>query len=133
MHKRLSALVSMLVASGCAVPGEPSHLAHSTWRFVSIDGEKPAASKAALVFDEEALDANVGCNALGGPWRTEEDRIIAGPLAQTEMYCEGQVWAQEKAIGALLVAAPRYELDGDTMVLRSNGHTAMLRRESAGG
>jgi heat shock protein HslJ len=133
MHKRLSALATMFFASGCAVPGEPSHLAHSTWRFVSIDGEKPAASQAALVFEEEALDANVGCNALGGPWRTEDDRIIAGPLAQTEMFCEGQVWTQEKAIGALLVAAPRFELDGDTMVLRSNGHTARLRRENAGG
>ncbi len=123
----------MLLMSGCSVPGEPSHLAHSTWRFVSIDGEQPAASQAAIVFDEQALDANVGCNALGGPWRTEDDRIIAGPLDQTEKFCEGPVWAQEKAVGALLVAAPRFELEGDTMVLRSNGHTAKLQRENVGG
>lgn len=107
----------------------PAHvLADSQWRFVAIDGEKPASDKAQLHFKGDELGANVGCNGMGGPWRIEDGRLVAGPLAQTEMYCEGPVWPQERATSALLVAAPELLIDGDRLVLRSRGHFAELER-----
>ena len=66
---------------------------------------------------------------MGGPWRVDGGRLIAGPLVQTQMYCEGPVWDQEKAVGALLAAAPRFSVGGDVMTIESSGHSAELRRE----
>lgn len=118
---------SLLSACAAANPSQAG-LANSTWRFVSIDGAAPVSGKAQLTFEDDRLGANVGCNGMGGPWRLEGKRLIAGPLAQTQMYCEGPVWNQEKAIGALLAGAPEYHVETDRMVLKSSGHSAELQR-----
>ena len=95
---------------------------------VSIDGVAPASDKAKLTFEDDSIGANVGCNGMGGPWRVSEGRLIAGPLIQTQMYCEGPVWGQEKAIGALLAGAPELDVANNRLVLKSSGHTAELTR-----
>jgi len=118
-----------LAAGSCVAQAAPGHVLNgSEWRFVSIDGETAASKSAMLKFEAERLGANVGCNGIGGPWRVENGRLLAGPLAQTEMYCDGPVWEQEQSTSALLVAAPEIELDGDRMLLRSRGHVAELER-----
>lgn len=118
-----------LAAGSCVAQTAPGHVLNgSEWRFVSIDGETAASKAAKLKFEDERLGANVGCNGIGGPWRVENGRLLAGPLAQTEMYCDGPVWEQEQSTSALLVAAPEIELDGDRMLLRSRGHVAELER-----
>ena len=131
---RVAPLLSFLAAlavAGCVAPAAPGHsLAGSQWRFLSIDGEAPASDRAALSFEKQSLGANVGCNGMGGPWRIENGRLVAGPLAQTQMYCDGPVWQQEQAASALLVAAPEVTVQGDRMVLRSRGHFAELERVS---
>mgnify|MGYP003389051112 CR=1 FL=1 len=115
--------------TACSAHSEPhSRLAESAWQFVSIDDASPTSDKAQLTFETDNIGATVGCNGMGGPWRIADDRIIAGPLIQTEIYCQGPIWAQEKAVSALLVGAPRFMLDGDTLVLKSSGHSARLRR-----
>ncbi|MDD3799910.1 MAG: META domain-containing protein [Novosphingobium sp.] len=128
----LSALaLSAPALSGCAVKAEPHHaLADTSWRFVTIDGKAPASGAARLEFHESRLGATMGCNRMGGPWRVEGKRLMAGPLAQTEMYCEGPVWAQEQAVATLLSAAPRLTVEKDRLVLRSSGHSATLERVS---
>jgi len=128
----LLASLLALCAGGCVAQAAPGHaLSGSEWRFLSIDGEAPASAQTKLSFAEKELGANVGCNGMGGPWRIEEGRLIAGPLAQTEMFCDGPVWAQEQAASALLVAAPEITFDGGHMVLRSRGHFAELERVGA--
>ncbi len=118
-----------LAVAGCVAQAAPGHVLNgSEWRFVSIDGETAASKAARLKFEDERLGANVGCNGIGGPWRVENGRLLAGPLAQTEMYCDGTVWEQEQSTSALLVAAPEIELNGDQMMLRSRGHVAELER-----
>lgn len=115
--------------AGCVAQATPADtLAPSTWRFVTIDGDAPASNEARLTLDDEKLGANVGCNSMGGPWRIEKDRLLAGPLVQTEKFCAGAISEQEKAAGALLVAAPEIEVDGRHMQLRSAGHRAELER-----
>lgn len=133
LHMRLTLLtvLPLMLLAACASPNDRSHaFADSTWTFTSIDGVTPASETARLRFENDRIGANVGCNGMGGPWRLEGDRLIAGPLVQTEMYCEGEVWGQEKAIGAMLVGAPVLELEGDRLTLKSSGHTAELRRTS---
>ena len=87
---------------------------------------KPAQAR--LTFAEDELSASVGCNGIGGPWQVEQNRLIAGPLASTEMYCVGPVGEQEKALAALLVAAPTIALGDGELVLRSSRHTIRLER-----
>ena len=130
--RRVLALSALLLAAGCVAKAPPAHdLADSKWRFVTIDGEAPAdPAKATLSFAEGDLGANVGCNGMGGEWRVEANRLIAGPLVATQMYCDGPVWDQEQAVGALLVAAPVIELGGEELTLRSSGHEARLERVS---
>lgn len=126
--RRFVPLLAVLIA-GCAAQATPADgLAPSDWRFVSIDGKAPASDQARLTLGEEKLGANVGCNSMGGPWRIEKDRLVAGPLVQTEMYCSGAASEQEKATSALLVAAPEITVTGSRMQLRSYGHTAELER-----
>ena len=124
----LAAVFPWLLASCAAANDGPANLADSSWRFVSIDGAAPVSGKAKLTFEDGRIGANVGCNGMGGPWRVEGSRLIAGPLAQTEMFCEGPVWGQEKAIGALLAGAPELKVESDRLMLKSSGHSAELER-----
>jgi len=119
----------LLLLAGCVAQTAPAHrLAGSEWRFVSIDGEAPASDKTHLSFEREHVAANVGCNSMTGPWRVQDGRLVAGPLAQTKMFCDGAVWDHEQAANALLVAAPEISLENGRLVLRSSGHFAELER-----
>ena len=121
--------LSVLALTGCATQAEPHHaLAGTSWRFVMIDGSPATSRTAKLEFQKDRLGANVGCNGMGGPWRVEDRRLLAGPLVQTEMYCEGPVWNQEQAVATLLSAAPQVSLEESRLVLRSSGHSAELER-----
>ncbi len=120
----------LLVAlAGCMAQASPSHqLASTDWRLVSIDGKEPASEKAGIRFSESQINATAGCNSLSGPWSVKDKRLMAGPLMRTEMYCAGDVWTQEQAISALLVAAPELSVEDDRLTLRSRGHWAELSR-----
>lgn len=125
-------LMALVLVSACATHApSQSLLAGSEWRFVAIDQVAPAnPDSASLAFEDDRLSASVGCNGMGGGWRIEDDRLIAGPLIGTKMYCTGPVWDQEQAIGSLLVASPKIEIEDDRLVLRSGGHEAELERIS---
>lgn len=127
---RRLALLFLLPAllAGCSESGDRAHLSQTSWRFVRIDGRVPGSSDAGLTFDRGSIGVQVGCNRMGGPWRVDSNRLVAGPLAQTEMACADPAWGQEAAVGALLVATPRMNLSGDRMTLHSSGHTAELVR-----
>jgi heat shock protein HslJ len=116
------------MASCAAQASSSDHLKGTSWRFVSIDGQAAVSNEAKLEFRGDGIGANVGCNGMGGDWRIEDDRLIAGPLVQTQMYCQGPVWEQEQATSALLVAAPKLTVEGDRLMLQSNGHKAELTR-----
>lgn len=103
-------------------------LAGSLWQFTEIDEAVPASRNARLALEEDRLGANVGCNGMGGPWRIEDGRLIAGPLVQTKMYCQGPVMEQERAVSAMLAGAPRIEVHGRKLVINSSGHSAVLER-----
>jgi heat shock protein HslJ len=83
-------------------------------------------AKATMRFERDRLAANVGCNGIGGDYRVEGNRLIAGPLMATRMFCEGPVWQQEEAVNALLSAAPEIVRSGNTLQLTSGGHMLVL-------
>ncbi len=123
-------LLLALVAGGCiaAPTGGFSALEGSRWRFAAIDGRAPVSEKATLSFERDRLGANVGCNGMGGSWRVERGRLIAGPLISTQMWCEGRM-EQERAVSALLSSAPELTVAGTRMTLKAGGHSAQLVRD----
>lgn len=124
-------LAASLAMSACVAKPSAHNAMAGEWHVVEIDEEVPDAPAKALVsFAEEEMSASVGCNAIGGPWRIEENRLIAGPLESTERYCAGPLWEQEKAVASLLVAAPTIAYEGGDLVLRSSRHSARLTRVS---
>ena len=127
--RALTALALFLLA-GCPLKTETDDaLAGSRWTITAIDGDATAdPRKTRLEFKSGQLAANIGCNGISGPWRVENGRLVAGPLIQTEIYCEGPVWQQEKALSALLASAPRIALEEDRLTLLSNGHDARMER-----
>jgi heat shock protein HslJ len=130
--RTILALAILLAAGGCVAKSSPPNAMLGEWRFVEIDGDTPAVpAKAKLTVEADRLSASAGCNGMGGPWRIEEDRLIAGPLAGTRMYCAGPVWDQEQALAALLVAAPTIAYEDQRLVLKSSGHSAALERVGA--
>ena len=121
--------LSLLLVTGCAATTDSAaQIAGTNWRFTQIDGAPPVSGKATISFKKNSLGASVGCNNMGGDWRVEDDRLIAGPLTQTEMYCAAPLWDQEKALNALLTSAPVIEVQGDRMTLKSHGRSAELRK-----
>lgn len=124
----VAALLLVGALPACTQTGEGSHLRDSHWRFVTIDGKQPISDAADMTFESGKIGIVVGCNRMGGPWRVSDDRLVAGPLSQTEMACPLPAWDQEKAVGALLAATPRMVMDDDRMTLQSSGHTAELVR-----
>ncbi|WP_169799535.1 META domain-containing protein [Novosphingobium lentum] len=124
-------LLPGLALLGACASGVPNALALSgtQWRVVSIDGDAPAVpGKAKVEFHGTRIGANVGCNGMGGDFRVDGNRLIAGPLMATRMFCDGPVWGQEQAINALLAAAPQIERSGTTLRLDSGGHTVELQQ-----
>lgn len=121
--------ISLLLIAGCAATTDSAaEIAGTKWRFTQIDGAPPVSEKAKISFKKNRLGASVGCNSMGGDWRVEDDRLIAGPLTQTEMYCAAPLWDQEKALNALLTSAPIIVVEGDRMTLKSHGRSAELRK-----
>lgn len=104
------------------------HLNASRWDFALIDGQRPLSDAADVRFERGNISVLVGCNRISGPWRIENDRLVAGPLVQTEMACPAPAWDQEKAVSSLLAATPRIIMQEDRMILQSSGHTAELVR-----
>lgn len=129
MRKMLLPLALLAASTACAAPqAGGTSLADSHWRFTAIDGAAPVAGDAALDFHKDRIGAKVGCNGMGGPWRIEGGRLIAGPLISTQMYCEGRM-EQERAVSALLSGGPILTVSGDRLSLKSSAHSAELVRE----
>lgn len=132
MPSRIAFVITLfsLSVAACAVPEDSgSNLAGSQWTLEQIDGAVPSSpTQAKLSFERERLAASAGCNSIGGPWRVDGLRLIAGPLVQTEMYCDGPVWQQERALSALLSAGPVITREGNVLTLVSSGHRARLAR-----
>lgn len=124
---RTFSLVSLALLAGCSTmtPSAPT-LTDSEWRFTAIDGAPPVG-EATLFFQGNRLSANAGCNRMGGTWRNDAGKLIAGPLMATRMFCEGKM-DQERAVSELLGGSPDLTLGDRRMTLKSAGHSAELTR-----
>jgi len=138
MDRPLALLVfcAPLLLAGCSENVGPATMAQGQWRFARIDGERPVGEAAQVLFSNDRIGVEVGCSRLDGPWHLVADRLVAGPLGQSDAPCpatggfEGS-WDQGNAVGALLVSEPHVSVEGDRMTLNSSGHRVELVRAGA--
>ena len=90
-----------------------------------------AGSTVRLAFQDGQVSASAGCNSMGGPYRIDGDRLVAGQLATTEMACDPALMEQDRWLADLLGGAT-IALDGDTLDAHQGDHRlTLLDREVA--
>jgi heat shock protein HslJ len=127
MTTKLTALLVPLLAACTTIGNAAPPLVPSKWVFVSIDGQPPVSDRASLSLEPGQIGASVGCNGMGGGLRIKGNRLIAGPMMATQMYCDGKM-EQERAVSELLGASPIFVYQGQTLKLKSAKHRAELKR-----
>lgn len=121
-------VIALGLVAGCADKGA-SPLAGTQWRVTAIDGEAPALPAVAKVaFERDKVAVSLGCNHIGGAYRVDGKRLIAGPFVTTEKACDQRLGKQEAAVGALLEAAPLLSQQGARLRLDSGGHALDLEK-----
>ncbi|HYN29851.1 MAG TPA: META domain-containing protein [Dermatophilaceae bacterium] len=104
------------------------------WTVGADAGSPPApvvaGSTVRLVFEDDAVSAETGCNRMRGGVAVAAGGVldVAGP-ASTMMACEPPLMAQERWIGQMLSSGPRAAVDGDVLTLAWAEHTLRLTRD----
>lgn len=104
-----------------------TYLSESATGYTLVDG-----SVLTLSFDGDRLSANAGCNTMSGGFAvTDGALVLDGPMAATQMFCDG-LMDQETWFSDFLAASPLITQDGDRITLASDDVTlVMLDREVA--
>jgi heat shock protein HslJ len=105
------------------------------WRLVELNGQAPlAGSEITLVFRNETLGGNAGCNGYGATYTAAAGRLTIGELVAHEVYCMAEgINEQEAAYLTTIRAAVSFEIseDGNTLWLRDAEGGATLRFTAA--
>jgi len=87
--------------------------------------EAPGDSAPTLTLEGGAASGFGGCNRFSGGYKLDGDSISIGPLAGTMMACEEAKMAAEAAYLPALEAADAWTIDGDELVLSSDGRETL--------
>ncbi|MFA7505576.1 MAG: META domain-containing protein [Burkholderiaceae bacterium] len=157
IRRRAILALGIATLAGCAQPGGPagegasrgpgsilrglfsSGLAGSQWSFVEVLGKpvpKDARPEANLLSFEDEQDgrgsfsAGVGCNRMGGRFRTRDEELQFRIEQSTKMACDGELGIAERRMVAALSSTTGYRLSRDRLELLAQGQVmaTLLRR-----
>lgn len=138
--RRLSLVILALLSTlgACAGPASgaaPKPLWGSEWRLQDIGGKAAMPQPAAtLTFPQTGQAAGHGsCNRFSGTVDIVRDHLRFGPLISTKMACPGGASEQESRYLSALYKAQRYEVQGDTLLIYTQGMDLPLRFLRQGG
>ena len=126
----LIALLGSLLSACAATPAaSPPALWGSQWQLQQIGADavlpQPVAT---LAFPQAGQAAGHGaCNRFFGSVTVEGEQLRFGPLGATKMACMGGVGEQESRYLAALQQAQRHEVQGDTLLIHTQGMDQPLR------
>lgn len=117
-------VVGAILLAACSAAGAPSPSAPSldgrTFLSTGIVGANLVPNtQVRLAFADGHLNANAGCNHLGGIYTIDGDRIQTGQMSMTEMGCEEPLMRQDQWLAEFL-SGVMYSLEGDDLIL-ANG------------
>lgn len=119
--------------SGCGFEPRPAaDLAGTSWRIAGIQGEEVPGGvqgeRYRIAFEDGRLSGIAGCNRFNGPFRTEGERLAAGPIASTRMACAEPAMTHERFVLGLLSGPVRVIYQPDRAVILS-GEQGWVRLE----
>ena len=120
-------LFSLILAVGCCDCRKRSKLEKpllgTTWQLIQLMGQEVVAKgdTYTICFSENGTAAGAGdCNRFTLTYTVDKSRALdMDNLGSTRRYCENHV--REGAYYDMLEAVTHYEMDGDNMILLSNG------------
>ncbi|MBB4765781.1 META domain-containing protein [Amorphoplanes digitatis] len=126
-------VVAVLSITGCGQGGAaaPPPGAAEIWgrTFVSApdEGSKRLVegTRLRLGFEPGTVTAEAGCNHLSGRAAVDGDRLVVSDVGGTMMACSAELMDQDTWLTDFLQQRPRWQLDGDTLVLSAG--TTRLR------
>jgi heat shock protein HslJ len=137
MLLRFPLLVSLAMAgvlSACAGAGQPASaavpsLVGSEWRLQDLGGQPVLPQPAATLGFPQAgqVAGNGSCNRFFGTVEFKGSAMTFGPLGATRMACAGGAGDQEMRYLGALQKAQRYEIQGETLLIHTQGMDKPLR------
>ena len=120
-------LFSLILAVGCCDCRKRSKLEKpllgTTWQLIQLMGQEVVAKgdTYTICFSENGTAAGAGdCNRFTLTYAVDKSRALdMGNLGSTRRYCENHV--MENTYYDMLEGVTHYEMDGDNMILLSNG------------
>lgn len=105
-------------------------LSETRWRLEALDGSAIAGNPATLEFDAgNGLGGRGFCNHYSGRWEpTGAGLRLTGPVTSTLMACAEERMNAEARLFELLDDVWEFEIDGDRLVLRSDGGRTLEAR-----
>ena len=82
-------------------------------------------TRVTLTFDDGNLQAQGGCNSMGGAYTIADDQLTTGQMSMTEMACDEPRMAQDEWLAKFL-SGVTITLDGDTLTLDDGNVTLTL-------
>ena len=91
----------------------------------ALEGNEPTTK-----FDsaEGQVTGSTGCNHYFGAYEINKDKLSIGPMAQTEMWCEG-LMDQEQECLTILQAAESYQITGGKLEISSGANRLIFKRK----
>ena len=124
-------LAVLLVLTACG-GDEEQGLEATRWVLETIDsGDSStpvlAGTEPYLEFAGETVSGSDGCNQFsGGVTVGPDDAIAFGQMAGTLMACEQAIMDQATAINVALAEVTTYQVDGDQLILSSDGGSQLV-------
>jgi heat shock protein HslJ len=112
-----------------------AELTGTTWTLDSlIQGDAastvPKGVTSTVTFTAQgSVQVSPGCNSGGGPYTVEGDQVTFGPIALTQMACEGPASDVEAAVIQVMDGTATFQLDGSSLTL-TNGPSGLVYRAS---
>lgn len=104
---------------------QPSELVDTTWEVtgtVANEGVSSVPMDSAatlLIAPDGTVVVNAGCNTGAGNVEVTDTTLTFGPIATTRKMCEQELMDLETAVLAVLQGEVTYEINGNTLSLRS--------------
>lgn len=119
------------VACSDASDTATSTLAGRTFISTTIVGSPiPGGGPLTLTFDTDRISGNAGCNTGRGTATFDDGMLRVTELQSTLMGCPGERANADRWLSDLLGAAPRWELVGDRLTVRTASRTVTLLDKS---